>query len=401
MASSLYSSSTKTVFIETSLILSSPMAVPSAIAKNNTSMPAGTWIEKLIVREIHVDNKALSSACIDIIRHIWEGHLKEVQDMLSKNPELLNLRIEEGSVWQYFNPSDLNDIHEVSRTSRDLEKWNLQHLACYKKHVKIAAHLHTLQPHLFFDLPAKSLFHTPSSAACQIAKDVSEEGHAFFSDLLHTDTFDSVLFNPTCSLTHLMACEGNTRNVDLIFQRFFAPYTSAVKNFLNDDVTGYPKPLAELVCNYLPLDGCIALQEKINSLCLPRQSLASSDTFHRLLSAARCCQDTEQRISMTRFLLQAGADPDLTVEVEVEYTAKPNLSKFAKISVSIRYMHALMLNNGGHDSATQDMHRKNDVEFTQILNECGKAIPSPSSVTAEEAYKIFRAKKDHQRCLIQ
>ena len=310
---------------------------------------------------------------------IWNGHLKEVQEILRQTPDLVDLLFS-GSLGK-------SSISTADTKFEYIECYSLQHLACHKRHATIAAYIHKLRPMQIFT-------HTPTNNRPLdiITDDTSTESGDFFSALLPTGLLDNSLFTsyPHISISHALAFSGNTRLLEVIFQRLFTPFSSGVRSIINHS-SPFPKELVDIMVDYLPYDACMSLKERINFTARQGRGLISVNESHTLLSAARR-GNAARRATLTAFLLQAGADPDTHIEM-----LNPENKK---VKISIRYLHVMACSYNPSGKAYENEH----IEFTQILEAYGKSIPSPSSISSERAVSVddpVKPAKKTSKCIIQ
>ena len=341
------------------------------------AITAITWKEELEVHSVrtHASNETSKEQGENLVMHIWNGHLKEVQEILSQTPDLVDLLFSGSLVKSPNSPAG----HIVC--------CSLQHLACHKRDATIAAYIHKLRPMQIF---------TPTPCNDRpidiIADDTSQESGDFFSALLHTGLLDNSLFtsDPHISISHALAFSGNTRLLKVIFQRLFTPFSNGVRPIINQSYP-FPKELVDIMVDYLPYDACMSLKERINFTARQGRGLISVNESHTLLSAARR-GNAARRATLTAFLLQAGADPDTHIEM-----LNP---EYKKVKISIRYLHVMACSYNPSGKAFQNEH----IEFTQILEAYGKSIPSPSSISPERAVSVddpVKPAKKNSKCVIQ
>ncbi len=218
------------------------------------AITAIAWHEEIEVRSVRTNpsNEASKKQGKNLIMHIWDGHLEEVQKILSQTPVLVDLLFGGSLVKSPNSPADTKFEY--------IEYYSLQHLACHKRHVTIAAYIHQLRPMQIFT-------HTPTnnSPLDIISDDTSQESGEFFSTLLQTGLLDNSLFtsDPNISISHALAFSGNTRLLEVIFQRIFTPFSNGVRPIINHSHS-FPKALVDIMVDYLSYDACIELQERIN-----------------------------------------------------------------------------------------------------------------------------------------
>ena len=323
--------------------------------------------------------------------HIWSGHEKEVQEILSKYPQLRDLHCDVSKT----PPEPLHNWWPNLHYPSNELYVNVLGLAFHARQVKIAAYLYGFYPLLFYWKAHENSYSSPFR---MINRSTSQEEVNFFSSLLATGAFDKSLFTihpkksiffityPDFSFAYELAYMGSIKPLEAIFKRIITPLADEICKHASKS---FPIPVANILVGYLSYDHYQQLKDRINSIA--DSPIASTrDESHTLLSVARKCEDTELRISLTTFLLHAGADPDAHIKMLD--------SMQRSVKASIRYMHKIKRPiNCGYENDTKATALNE--EFTEILRKCGKSTPSTSAILPQKP--VERHSSSGQDCNIQ